>query len=139
MNALSPLCLVVFSGRFEKVHYALAMASAALATNRPVTLFFTMQAARTLFAGTQGWTSLEGDGKRSAREIDQDFGNRGVARFEELLDACVELGGQFMLCDMGIRALGLEEEPLREDVDITTGGLVTFLNEAGDLGQIVFI
>ena len=34
------LSLVVFSGDFEKVHYAFAMASAALAINVPVTLFF---------------------------------------------------------------------------------------------------
>ena len=40
------LSLVVFSGDFDKVHYALVMASAAAAIDTPVTLFFTMEGAR---------------------------------------------------------------------------------------------
>ena len=59
------LSLVVFSGTYEKVHYALVMASAALASGRDVTLFFTMDASRALFAPS-GWrhlrTEVRGDG-----------------------------------------------------------------------------
>ena len=44
------LSLVLFSGSYDKVHYALAMAAAALASNTPATLFFTMGAARALLA-----------------------------------------------------------------------------------------
>ena len=42
------LSVIVFSGDYDRVHYALAMASAAAATNRAVTLFFTMAATRAL-------------------------------------------------------------------------------------------
>ena len=38
------LSIVVYSGKFDEVHYALVMASAAAAVGRPVTLFFTMDA-----------------------------------------------------------------------------------------------
>ena len=36
------LSIVVFSGDFDKIHYALVMASAAAAIDIPATLFFTM-------------------------------------------------------------------------------------------------
>ena len=38
------LSIVVYSGKFDEVHYALVMASAAAAVGRPVTMFFTMDA-----------------------------------------------------------------------------------------------
>ena len=42
------LSLIVFSGDYDRVHYALITASAAAATDRQVTLFFTMGATRAL-------------------------------------------------------------------------------------------
>ncbi len=44
------LSIVVFSGDFYMVHYALLMASAAAAIDIPPTLFFTMGASRSLLA-----------------------------------------------------------------------------------------
>ena len=44
MPAHSRLAIIVFSGDYDRVHYALAMASAAAAVSRPATLFFTMGA-----------------------------------------------------------------------------------------------
>ena len=38
------LAIIVYTGTYDKVHYALAMASAAAAVGRPVQLFFTMTA-----------------------------------------------------------------------------------------------
>ena len=55
------LSIVVFSGAFDKVHYALAMAAASLAVNTPATLFFTMGASRALLAEDAdgpGWRHL---------------------------------------------------------------------------------
>ena len=43
---LSHLSMVVYDGHFDKIHYALAMASSAAAIDTSVTLFFTMDAAR---------------------------------------------------------------------------------------------
>jgi len=135
------LSIVVFSGDFDKVHYALVMASAA-AIDIPATLFFTMAASRALLA-TPPWRTLPageigGDGQ-TAGDIDDEFKSRTVADFEDLLQACVSLDVKFMVCDMGLRAMGLEDAPLRADVPIETGGMVTFLNDARASGQMVFI
>ncbi len=137
------LSLVVFSGDYDKVHYALSMASAALAVNRPATLFFTMEAIRGLAKpgpdGGPGWAALRcGDGGGGAAR-DRDYGDRGVATFEELVDACVELGANFMVCEMGLRAVGLKPGDLRDDVPFQEGGLVTFLNDASADGATFFL
>lgn len=137
------LSLVVFSGDFDKVHYALAMASAAVAVNIPATLFFTMEAIRALkIPGgdtSPGWHALRAGDGRGAREVDEEYGSRGVARFNELLEACRDLGATFMVCEMGLRAAGLEMADLRVDIDYRQGGLVTFLNDARADGAVVFI
>src|SRR5215470_107374 len=100
------LSLVVFSGTFERVHYALAMAAGALAIGRPATLFFTMGAIRALLPD-DGWRRLPSEDGRDGAALDAEHAARGVGRFGELLDAVVELGGTLMVCDMGLRAIGL--------------------------------
>lgn len=136
------LSLIVFSGAFEKVHYALALAAGALAVNRTVTLFFTMEAARALMRNANdkpGWHDLAADGGQSAFEKDAQFKKRGVADFETLLQSVVELEGRFMVCEMGLRALGLSESALRPDVPFTPGGIATFLEDAEQNGAMLFV
>lgn len=123
------LSIVVFSGSFERVHYALVMAAAAVASNTPVTLFFTMGAARALV----DWRSLPG------AAADADLRAKGLAGFEELLEACVALGVTFMVCEMGLRALGIDAASLRPDVPVTAGGIVTFLADASRDGGMLFV
>lgn len=133
------LSLVIFSGSFEKVHYALVMASAALATGREVTLFFTMDASRALLAPS-GWRHLRTEAEgATATSIDLSFSTRGIGSFEELLSACASLGAKFMVCEMGLRALGLENDATRDELSIETGGVVTFLNDAKQNGEMLFI
>jgi len=136
------LSIVVFSGDFDKIHYALVMASAAAAIDIPATLFFTMGASRALLA-SPSWRTLSpgeiGRDGQTAGDIDDDFKSRTVADFEDLLQACVTLNVKFMVCDMGLRAMDLEGAALRDDVPIESGGMVTFLNDARALGQMVFI
>ncbi|HCW68635.1 MULTISPECIES: DsrE family protein [Thalassospira] len=133
------LSLVVFSGSFEKVHYALVMASSALATGREVTLFFTMEASRALLAPS-GWRHLRTDAQgATATSIDLSYATRGIGTFEELLSACASLDGKFMVCEMGLRALGLEDQATRDELSIETGGVVTFLNDAKQNGEMLFI
>lgn len=127
--SVDKLSLVVFSGEFDRVHYALSMAAAAAATNRPTTLFFTMGAARALV----DWRTLPG------AEADADLRARGLAGFEELLEACVALGATVMVCEMGLKALGIEASSLRADVPVTPGGIVTFLSDASKDGGMLFL
>ncbi|WP_142849403.1 DsrE family protein [Telmatospirillum sp. J64-1] len=144
MPAPDKLSLVIYSGDFDKIHYALAMAAAALATNIPATLFFTMGAARALAApgpdGRPGWQGLPtSGGTQDGAAMDEDFAAKGIGRFEELLSACTALGGKIMVCEMGLRAIGMEAASLRQDVPIEPGGLVTFLSDASRDGSIVFV
>lgn len=123
------LSLVVFSGDFERVHYALVLAAGAVASNHAVTLFFTMGAARALV----DWRALPG------AEADETLRTRGIAGFEELLEACVALGVTVMVCEMGLRALGIDAASLRPDLPVTAGGIVTFLADASKDGGMLFI
>ena len=129
------LSLIVFSGDYAKVHYALAAAAAAAAIDRPATLFFTMGAARALCAadGAPGWRALPGAG------ADAELRARGVAGFAELLDSCAELGVRFMVCEMGLRAAGIAPEALRRDLAIDVAGLVSFYNDADPGGAMLFV
>ena len=146
-DSLSPhsLAIVVFSGDFDKVHYALVMAGAAAATNKPATLFFTMDACRALLKpdtdGTHPWQKMpvSTSTAKNGREMDQQFKNRRVATFEELMTSCAELGVTFMVCEMGLRALGITRENLRDDIDFKEGGVVSFLNAASQDGAVLFI
>jgi len=136
------LSLIVYSGAFDKVHYALATAAAAIATNTPVTLFFTMDAIACVTRaadGVPGWHAVTAEDGRAGAVVDAGFAARGVGTFEELLGACVELGATFMVCDMGLRAKDIDRAALRDDVPFLEGGLVTFLNDARADGAMMFI
>lgn len=139
------LSIVVFAGEFDKVHYALVLASGAAAVGKAVTLFFTMEACRALRKpeadGTPAWRALRvSDGtERSGGEMDDDFKAHNVATFEELLLACPELGVRFLVCEMGLKAIGMTRSELRGDIPIDEGGVVTFVTDASADGAMLFI
>jgi peroxiredoxin family protein len=137
------LSIVLLSGSFERVHYALCIASTAAALERPVTLFVTLAALRAWVAadadGRPGWMGLPvadepaGSKFADAGALDARNRARGVAGFEELLGACASLGVEFMACEMGLRTLGLDPEALRSDLELGRGGLATLLARGGQL------
>lgn len=127
MASPDKLSIIVFSGDYERVHYALVLASAAAATGKAVTLFFTMEGTRAL---TPGWA----DPKKEKACAD-----KGIGTFEELLQACVELDVAVMVCEMGRRAADIEPTDLRDDVPVTEGGAVTFMNDASRHGAMLFV
>lgn len=132
MAAPDKLSIVVFSGDYERVHYALTLASAAVAIDTAVTLFFTMEGTRALLpAGAPGAPDW------SAREA--THAAAGVATIEEMLRACVDLGAAFMVCEMGLRVIGIAVSDLRPDVPVAEGGVVTFLNDGSRHGQMLFV
>lgn len=138
------LSIILYSGDFDKIHYALVMASAAAAIDVPVTLFFTMGASRALLATPENaWQYLSGGviakKEETGGDINRKLEKRNVATFEELLQACVSLKVKFMVCEMGLEAMDLNGEPLRSDVPVKSGGIVTFLNDAYKNGQMIFI
>ena len=127
MASPDKLSLIIQSGDYDRLHYALVMASAALAVGKPVTLFFTMAATRAL---TAGWAD-------NSRET--TFAADGLATFEELLAACSELDATFMVCELGLRAEKLDRGDLRDDIQITEGSAVSFLSDASENGAMLYV
>lgn len=114
------LSVIVRAGDYESAHYSLALAAAALAVNKPAVLFFTMSGIRALMPSPpplDGW------------QRDDDNRARGIGDFETLLQACVELGARFIVCEMGLRSLGIDRARLRTDVPFKVAGIVTLLEE----------
>ncbi|MGY8996325.1 MAG: DsrE family protein [Alphaproteobacteria bacterium] len=129
MTAAQHLGFVVLSGDYARVHYAMMMASAAAAIDRPVTLFFTMDAVPTVLAD-EGWRDLSGSDRDDALKA------RNVADMETLLEVCAAMDVTFMVCEAGLKALDMSAEGLRDDLDVEVTGLVTFYAAVGS-GQIV--
>ena len=71
----------------------------------------------------------------SAGAVDDDYARRGVASLEELLLACAAFGVTFMVCEMGLKVIGLEAAALRADLNIAEGGVVSFLADASPKAQ----
>ncbi|NQV84404.1 MAG: DsrE/DsrF/DrsH-like family protein [Rhodospirillales bacterium] len=142
---LDKLSIVVFDRHYDKVHYALVMAAAAAAIDRPVTLFFTMGACHALKQadanGAPAWRAMPLSTEIGANGGDRDdgFATMNVATFEDLLQSCIQLGVTFMVCEMGLRAEGLEGHPLRGDIPLEEGGVVTFLNDTSKDGTVIFV
>ena len=144
MSGPDQLSVIVFSGTFEKVHYALVLAASTAAVGRRATLFFTMESCRALLKadedGAAAWRHLPLEsGPGVGGEADDVYAGKGVATFEELLMACVELGVRFMVCEMGLRAMGLDRAEFRDDVPLDEGGVVTFLNDSSSQGAMLFV
>jgi peroxiredoxin family protein len=140
---VGPLRVLLLSGTFERAHYALAVAGAAAALDRPVILFVTLAGLHALLpedaAGRAGWArlplaaGLAEPGVADGETLDARYRARGIGGFEELLESCAALGVEIMVCEMGLRALGLEAAQLRPDLPLRMGGLATLLAQGGQM------
>jgi peroxiredoxin family protein len=125
------LSLLVFSGDFARVHYALVLASSAAAIGRPATLFFAGGAVEALRKpdadGMLGWRRMTAANGTSAGVLDDGYARAGVATFETLLGACTALGVRFLVCEMALRLARLDPVDLRADVALEVTGAVSLL------------
>lgn len=121
------LSLIIQSGDFDRVHYALVLASAALATGKAVTLFFTMDGTRALVPGFA--------------DVPQEtmLAQKNLATFEELIAACAEMEATFMVCEMGMRAAGVGRGQFRRDIKISEGSAVSFIADASADGAMLYV
>ena len=121
------LSLIIQSGDFDRAHYALVMASAALATGKAVTLFFTMEGTRALVSGFA--------------DVPQEtmLAQKNLATFEELIAACADMDATFMVCEMGMRAAGVGRGQFRPDIEITEGSVVSFIADASADGAMLYV
>lgn len=129
-DGLQGLTLIVFDDRYERVHYALAMAAAAAASNRPTRLFFAGPAVRALLP--DGWRTLAG----APEPTDQTRQALGIAGWETLAESLVALGVPVQACEIAVTAAGLVPAQLTA-LPATVTGLVGLYGEAD--GQMVFV
>ncbi|HYE50561.1 MAG TPA: hypothetical protein VEB20_13290 [Azospirillaceae bacterium] len=133
------LSIVVQSGGYDRVHYALVMASAAAAIGRPALLFFTGRALPALLEGN-GWHRLDAADDGSAPlDRDTELAALNVATLPELMDACAALGVRVIACEMGWRALGMADPALRPDLKVETAGIVTLLGATPPGAHLVYV
>jgi peroxiredoxin family protein len=146
---LDKLSIIIFSGYYDKIHYALVLAAAAAAIGRSVTLFFTMGACHALkesnSSGSPSWRKLplseeyKSDKDDCGSTRDDEYAAQNLATFDALLDSCIQLDVTFMVCEMGLKAEGLKRLDLRTDIPFQEGGVVTFLNDTSKDGTVIFI
>jgi peroxiredoxin family protein len=114
------LSVILRKGDYESAHYALALVSASVAVNKPAVLFLTMAGIRALMGPPPPLDDWARDAVNK---------QRGVGDFETLLQASIELGVRFIVCEMGLRSLAIDRASLRSDVPFTVAGIVTLLEE----------
>ncbi len=117
--------VLLLSGTHDRAHYAFVIATGAAALGRDVTLFATNAGCHALLAD---WGGLAEAGRDALVQ------SRGVAGFDTLREAAVELGIRLIACEAGLRAESLAAEPLAEGVE--AAGIVTFLGAVG-AGQVI--
>ena len=118
------LALVLHSDAPDRLHYALVLAAAAAAIDRPVILFF---AGPSILAATTnpGWRGLPGAEAFQAR-----CAAAKIAGIPELLEAVTALGGARLACELAVSLANLTPNQLDSGVEIS--GAVTFLTRAKD-------
>tara|TARA_B100000686_G_scaffold284907_1_gene308757 strand:+ start:226 stop:609 length:384 start_codon:yes stop_codon:yes gene_type:complete len=127
MASPDKLSIIIQSADYERVHYALVMATSALSIGKTVTLFFTMH-------GTQAL-------KVNFPDVpdDKNYKENGIATFQQLVQACTEMGAKYMVCELGLRSEKLSRQDLRKDITITEGSAASFLSDASENGAILYI
>jgi peroxiredoxin family protein len=127
MSGIDRLSLVLHSGDYARMHYALVLASAAAAIGKPVTILFAGTSVKAL---AKTWRMPDEDHRVKALR---------VAGFEDLLTACRDLGARLLVCETALALNELKPAQLREDLPLEVAGAVTFLNDASAGGGLVFV
>ncbi|MDE7546397.1 DsrE/DsrF/DrsH-like family protein [Acetobacter fabarum] len=121
------LVLLVVEARYERIHAAYMLAATAAAMGQCV-LLFGMGAGVCAFCGD--WNGLDGAAGADMRK------QAGVAGLDDLREAVVDMGVTLMVCDSGVKTLGLDTQALLPGVEVV--GLPSFFDRAGAARQLVF-
>ncbi|MEJ5376545.1 MAG: DsrE/DsrF/DrsH-like family protein [bacterium] len=144
------MSLILFSGEMDKTLAALVLATGAASMGYRVTVFCTFwglnlikkseakahggMLERMMAVLNKGGVenlplsrmNMLGVGPRLLKKM---MKGKNVASLKELLDTALELGVQFVACQMSMDVMGLTKEDLAVPCEL--GGVATFLNEAG--------
>ncbi|WP_338331813.1 DsrE family protein [Acetobacter sp. LMG 32666] len=121
------LALLIVEARYERIHAAYMLAATAAAMGQTV-LLFGMGAGVCAFC--RDWNGLEQAEAAHMRD------RAGVAGLDVLREAVVDMGCVFMVCDSGVKTMGLTAHDLL--VEVQTVGLPSFFDRAGAARQLVF-
>ena len=97
----------------DNIYPAFVLASAAVASGDDVTIFFTPPAVPALKPGYL-----------------ENMTGKGMPDMKDLLEGVIALGGNMMLCELGLEAYEVTAADLRDD--ITIGGATTFMANIQD-------
>ncbi|MBR2123641.1 MAG: DsrE family protein [Acetobacter sp.] len=124
----SDLAIIVVNAEYERLHAAFMIAATTMAIGIRVVMFGMGAGVAAFCSDWQGVTSF------SMEEVRRQ--KAGVAGLEELRTAVIEMGGELMVCESGVKVMGLESDALLKEVRCL--GLVCFLEYGGTCRQLVF-
>lgn len=124
----SELAIIVVNAEYERLHAAFMMAAATVAIGTRVVLFGMGSGVVAFCHDWHGVASFSIDETRRKK--------MGIAGLEELRSVVVEMGGELIVCESGLKVMGLERESLLKGVSCL--GLVSFLEYVGACRQLVF-
>ena len=71
----------------------------------------------------------------SAEALEAYYHAQGIATFRALTEAAAELDIEFLVCEMGLHAMGLTVPSLMEGLSFTIGGIITLLQRVS--GEVI--
>jgi peroxiredoxin family protein len=112
------LIIILFSGKKEKIHYALGMLATAAALDRPTELFLTGKSVISILANK----------------------NNSILNYsDELLLSLIELKTKITICSGALSENKIELSDLRKDIIFDISGLTSVLSPKNSKDQIIFI
>ncbi|MCM1071734.1 MAG: FAD-dependent oxidoreductase [[Clostridium] fimetarium] len=150
---------VLFSDDLDKALATFVLANGAAATGEKVTIFFTFWGLNAIKKTVKPKVSKDLFGKMFSRMLPSDsrslklskmnmggMGSRmmrhimkrkNVDSLEELRDAAIKSGVEFIACQMSMDVMGVHRDELLDNV--TVGGVATYINRADDANLNLFI
>ena len=121
---------------FEKIHYALCMATSGAALNKKITLFFAGKSIE-IFLKKNKFTNLQGNDQKTAEEINKDFSLNKIASIDGLIKASIELNIKFYFCSMNEN--NLKESDLMENIYIKKTNLSEIYSDKYQHAKIIYV
>ncbi|ALC86838.1 sulfur reduction protein DsrE [Bacillus sp. FJAT-22090] len=120
------VAIIASNGGLFDAYKVFNIATAAAATEKEVTIFFTFEGLNLIH--NQGMQALPMPEGREA--IAEGFAKSDVPSIPQLVEMAQELGVKFIGCQMTMDVMGLTKEDFVDGMDV--GGAVTFLEFAKD-------
>lgn len=151
--------IVVFSNDFDKVMASFVIANGALASGKPVTMFFTfwglnvlrksqyVKVKKNLVEKMFGFMMPKGAEKLSLSKMNMGglgtlmmksiMKNKNILSLQELIQTAKNGGAKLIACSMSMDVMGIKEEELIDGIEI--GGVAKYISESGQANSNLFI